>query len=97
MDGTTTNDDELRKRATERVQNKRAFTTHAASYVLVNALFWVIWAFNDASASTGIPWPAYVMFFWGIGLAFHAWNTFGRREVTDADIDREMERMRSTS
>lgn len=97
MDATTPDDKELRERALARIQQRRGFFTHLGSYVLVNAILWIIWAVNDAAADSGIPWPAWVTLFWGIGVVWHAWNTFGRNEITEADVSREMDKMRAGS
>ena len=29
---------------------------------------------------------------WGIGLALHGWGVYGERPITEAEIQREMER-----
>ena len=42
----------------------------------------------------GYFWPAWVIGCWGIGLVLHAWETFLRRPITDADVDNEIGRQR---
>ena len=39
----------LRERAEARVQAREAFTIHLVVYLAVNALLWVIWAYNGAN------------------------------------------------
>jgi 2TM domain len=83
-------DEELRSYALKRVKEKREFRQHLVSYVIVNAALIGIWAVT----SRGSFWPGWVLGGWGIGLAFHAWNTFFSRPITDADIENEIERLR---
>jgi 2TM domain len=79
----------IRQRAIKRLEAKREFSGHAIAYVTVNALLVVIWA---VTSRPGYFWPIWPMLGWGIGLAFHAWSTFGQRPISEADIRREMER-----
>lgn len=84
-------EDELYREARRRVKDRREFWQHVVSYVIVNAFLIGIWAITGG----GYFWPGWVLFGWGIRLVFHAWNTFGQKPITDEDIRREMERMRS--
>ena len=81
-------DEEQRNAAIERLKHKRAFFQNLVAYVIINAFLVVIWAASGA----GYFWPIWVMGGWGIGLAFHAWDVFGRKPITEADIQREMQR-----
>ena len=78
------------------LKRKRKFVQDAVGYVTVNGVLWLIWALTDRSADGGMPWPAWVSAIWGFFLAVDAWRTFGRwpaslhREITEADIQREM-------
>jgi fatty acid desaturase len=84
----------LREQALLRLKKKRDFRTHLAAYVLVNAVFWLIWAVVLVTAGgPWLPWPLFPMAGWGIGLFFHAWDTYGRRPFTEADIARELTRL----
>lgn len=65
-------DADLRARAVERITKKREFWSHLAAYVLVNGALVVIWAMTGA----GFFWPVFPVLGWGIGLFFHAWETF---------------------
>ena len=79
-----------REQARKRLQAKRDFAADVVAYVIVNAFLIGIWAFTGA----GYFWPAWVLGGWGVGVAFHAWDTFWRRPITESDIDRELERHR---
>jgi hypothetical protein len=81
---------ELRDAALRRIKKKRDFASHLVSYVIVNAVLVVIWYFSGR----GYFWPMWVMIGWGIGLAFNAYDVYGRREITEDDIRREMDRRR---
>jgi hypothetical protein len=80
--------EEERSRAIRRLKEKQAFQHNLVSYVIVNVFLTGVWALSDR----GFFWPAWVMFGWGIGLAFHAWNVYGRRPITEAAIQREIDR-----
>ena len=79
-----------REEARKRVEARRAFGAHLVTFMVVNLFLIGIWAFTGA----GYFWPAWVLGGWGIGLVLHAWETFLRRPVTEADVDREVARHR---
>lgn len=87
MDDIATTD---RQRAIERLKAKRGFSAALVSYVIVNAALWIIWALGDDHA--GVPWPLWVTVFWGVGMAFSAWNVYGAKPISEDDIQREMQR-----
>jgi hypothetical protein len=80
--------DDVRAQARKRLEKRRDFSAHVAAYVVINAVLIGIWAISGA----GYFWPAWVLLGWGIGLALNAWDVFFRREITEADVDREVER-----
>jgi hypothetical protein len=77
--------------ARRRVTDRREFSTHLLVYLVVNAFLIGVWAFTGA----GYFWPAWVLGGWGIGLVLHAWQTFVRQPVTDADVEAELRRKRN--
>ena len=79
-----------REAARRRIQARRDFGSHLASYVVVNAFLVAIWAITGA----GYFWPIWIIAGWGIGLVLHAWDVFWRRPVTEADVDAEVARNR---
>lgn len=81
--------DPVREQARKRIEGRREFASHAVAYVVINAALVGIWAITG-----GYFWPAWVMGCWGAGLVLHAWDTFGRRPVTDEDIEAELLRRR---
>ena len=84
-----TGDEQLRGQALVQLRKKREFGGHLLAYLLVNLLLVVVWAMTGAS----FFWPIFPMLGWGIGVAFHAWDTFGGPPSEDR-IRREMERLR---
>ena len=83
-------DDELRDQAIQSLKKKRDFRTHLVMYVVVNAFLIGIWAVTDG----GFFWPIFVLGGWGIGLIGNAWDVYGRKPISDAEIAREAERLR---
>ncbi len=77
-----------REQAVKRIKRKRQFQQQLVVYVLLNIFLWVIWAVGG-----GFPWPIFVTFGWGIGLATQAYSVYGgSRPITDAEINREMQK-----
>jgi 2TM domain len=79
-----------RQQARKRVQARRDFSAHLVSYLVVNAFLILVWAVTGA----GYFWPIWIIGGWGVGLALHAWDTFVRKPVTEADVDAELTRQR---
>jgi uncharacterized ion transporter superfamily protein YfcC len=77
-----------RDQAVKRLKKKRDFRGHLIVYLLINTFLVVIWAIG----SHGFFWPAFVIVGWGIGLAMNAWDVYGRQDLSEQAIQREMER-----
>lgn len=104
MENTNTNTEQRDERLWKLAKKRAAFKRHLFSYLLVNAFLWVIWFFsghywNDDNTNFGFgmhhdyhfPWPLFVMFFWGIGLAFDFFHSYiGYR---DNLIDKEYQKL----
>lgn len=72
---------------------KRAdFQRSLASYFIVNAFLWVVWWFTTGRRMGfhGVPWPAWVMIGWGIGLVFQYLNAYGgsRKDLVDKEYEK---------
>ena len=87
-----TTDEELREQAIKAIKRKRDFKAHVVAYVIVNAFLVLIWYVTGA----GYFWPGWVMGGWGIGLAFNAWDAYGRHSdaPSEAEIQREIDKRR---
>jgi len=81
-----------RELALARLKKRRDLQNHVAVYLVVNVAVWVTWATTGA----GYPWPAWLTGIWGIGLVLNAWEVYFRRPITDADVEREIERLHPT-
>ncbi len=88
---TPQSEDQLREQAISNLKKKRDFRTHLLMYVLVNAFLIAIWAISGA----GFFWPMFVLGGWGIGLVANAWEVYGRKPISEPEIQRESERLRS--
>jgi 2TM domain len=82
--------DDLRSAAVTRVRKKQDFRAHVLAYVLVNAFLVGIWAVTGAD----FFWPVFPILGWGIGVAFNAWDVYGRKPLSEDQIQEEMRRMR---
>jgi hypothetical protein len=85
-------DDELRAAALQRLKKRQDLRAHLLVYALVNAVLWAIWALTG----TGFVWPAIVSAAWGVGLVMNVWEVYGRRPIGEADVQREVERLRGS-
>ena len=91
MEGIPDSEQELRKLAVSRLKKKRDFSTHVVIYVIVNAMLVGIWAVTGA----GFFWPIFPILGWGIGVGANAWDVYGRKPITEEEVRRETERLRS--
>ena len=87
-----TSEEDLRKQAISSLKKKQNFRNSLVAYVLVNLLLIGIWAISDSDSF----WPIWVIGGWGIGLAFQAYDAYGRRSTaSEAKVSEEMNRIRS--
>lgn len=77
-----------RQAAIRRLGAKREFRNHLGVFVIVNTMLIIIWAATGA----GYFWPIWPIVGWGIGLAAHALAVYGRKPMTEDDIQTEMGR-----
>jgi hypothetical protein len=83
-------DEELRSLAIERLEKRAEFRNHLLAYLLVNGMLSVIWF---VTSGDGLFWPIFPILGWGIGLLFHALDTY-QRPYTEDRIEREIARLR---
>ncbi len=83
-------EEERRETAIRRLKAKRGFMQNLAVYLIVNAFLVALWFVT--SKGEGHFWPLWVMLGWGLGLVFHGWAVFGGGGITEADVQREMQR-----
>ncbi len=82
---------QLRDQALTSLKKKRDFKTHILMYVVINAVLVGIWALTTAP---GFFWPIFVIGGWGIGVIGNAWDVYGRKPISEDEIQRETERLR---
>jgi 2TM domain len=76
------------EQARAQVEKKRKFRADLVAYVVINAFLLGAWA----ATGFGYFWPGWVLAGWGALLLLDGWNVFYRRPVTDADIEKELDR-----
>jgi len=91
MEATPNSEEDLRKLAVLRLKKRRDFGTHFVVYIAVNAMLVAIWAVTG----TGFFWPIFPILGWGIVVAANAWDVYGRKPITEDEVQRETERLRS--
>jgi hypothetical protein len=80
-----------REQALRQVKKRRDFQNHLASFVVINVAVWLIWAVTGS----GYPWPAWMTGGWAIGLVLNAWDVYLHPPITEADVERELKRLRA--
>ena len=87
-------EEEIYKQARKRVEEKKGFYTHLATYILVNILLVIIWAFPAGGGYLWFLWP---LGGWGIGILFHFLGVFvfsRRSNWEKREIEKEVERLK---
>jgi hypothetical protein len=93
---TAADDSELRKYAGKQLKLKREFKEYLVVYAFVSALTTGIWFL----ATPGFYfWPGWVMFGMGIAAVIAGLDAYGKlsnKPITQAEIDAEVERLKTT-
>ncbi len=59
-------------------RNRAEFKVQVLRFVLVSAVLWAVWYFTGHRLHGHyVPWPAWVMLFWGLGLAIKGVSCYG--------------------
>ncbi len=83
-------EEDLRRVARERAEEKADFYVHFAVYLAVNVFLVVLWW----AIGGGFPWFIFPLFGWGIGIAAHFAEAFTSGGFVDRMAEREYERLR---
>jgi hypothetical protein len=75
-----------RAAAVRRLKARRGFRMHLGAYLIVGALLVAIWAMGSRVGF----WPAWLLIFWGVAVAFHGWWAYFGNPVSERAIRREM-------
>ena len=87
-----TSEEELRRKAEKRAEEKIGFFIHFTVYVMVNIFFVFIWWLNYAETST--PWFLFITIGWGIGIAVHFVAVFVGIGYKDKLVKKELEKLK---
>ena len=85
---------DLRERAVKRLKKRRDFHGHVLVYLLVNAFLVVIWA---VTSPDGFFWPVFPIVGWGIGVVMNAWDVYFAEDLSEDEIQDEIERLEHKS
>lgn len=80
-----------RAAAIKRLNDRRDFASNLVAYVVINLGLLAVWFFTGG----GYFWPAWVLGCWGMALLLHAWTIWGRKTITEEDVQREMHHAQS--
>ena len=86
-------EEELYRRARERVEDKKGFYIHFVVYVFMSIAFYFIWYYTGP----GYRWYIWPILGWGIGVLFHFLGVFVFSKTygwEDRAVEREVARMR---
>ena len=87
----TDESNEIREAAKKRIKAQRDYKQYLWVWAAVSILLTAIWALTGR----GYFWPVWAIFGMGVGALFaglDAYGKFGRGIITEADIDKEIER-----
>lgn len=103
----TAPDDEVRAFARKRLEQLRRLKFHIAAFVLGMVVLTPVWALAEWQDNGGFkrwsdnsnpgdwePWILYVALVWGLVVAIFALRVYFDRPTTEAEIDREVKRLR---
>jgi hypothetical protein len=101
-------DDELRAFARKHLERVHRLKLNIAAYVLGMVVLTPVWALVEWQSNGGFqrwssnsqpgdwePWILYVALIWGLVVAIMALKVYFDRPATEAEVDREIERLRS--
>ncbi len=91
----TSADQGIREFATKSIKKKRDAWQFLVVYVVVNSGLTIIWSMNGG----GFFWPGWVLFGMGIGVILSFVDAYAksfRSQITDSDIDAEIERLKKS-
>jgi hypothetical protein len=99
-DTNTSADDELRRIAKKRLKAQADFKQYLGIWAGVSLLLVGVWAITSyTSGMTIYFWPIWPILGMGVAAIFIGLDAYGpgQRGITEADIDREVERLKSRS
>jgi uncharacterized membrane protein len=94
---TAADDSNLRKFAEKSLKKKKDFREYLVVYAAVSVITSGVWFITTP---TGYFWPVWVFFGMGIGAVFAGLAAYGKlsnKPITQAEIDAEVERLKTKS
>jgi hypothetical protein len=79
-----------REQAIKRLKKRRDFHGHLLVYTLVNGALVAIWAVINVH---GFFWPIFPILGWGVGVVLNAWDVYRAENLSEEDIQKEMDRL----
>ena len=80
------------ERLWQMAKKRAGFQRSLVSYFVTNALLWFIWWYTSGRHGDNdrMPWPAWVMIGWGIGLIFQYMNAYGgsKKDLVDKEYEK---------
>ncbi|GAB3580318.1 2TM domain-containing protein [Hymenobacter daeguensis] len=77
----------------QKAKARAKFQSHLVTYLVINAMLWVIWALTSRHYG-GIPWPIWTTAFWGFGLVMNGIAAYGSTGMSrEQRTQREYERL----
>lgn len=85
-------DPEVRRRALQRLEERKAFRIHVTVYLAVMVFLTGIWLVSSGGREH--YWPIWPMMAWGLGIALHFGSLFWDKEPTEEQIAAEAQKIR---
>ena len=101
---------QVRELAIKRIEQERRFHKHVVTYAVVSVLLVIVWAISEYNNANGWPtkgfsessgtahvwnlWIVYPVVVIGALLAIEAWNTYGKKPITEQEIQRHVDRLK---
>jgi hypothetical protein len=86
--------EELRKKAEKRAEEKMGFLAHFGVYILVNLLLILVWWFNNGGDV--FPWFIFPLIGWGIGLGAHFIGVYAGSNLLEKMTEKELKKLKKT-
>ena len=95
LPSTTNESDTYREQIRKRLKKQQEFTQFLTVWFGVSVMLTLFWLFTNAQA---FFWPIFPILGMGLGAFFQWREAYGEppREITDADIDAEIQRIRGS-
>jgi len=86
-------EDELRKKAEKRAEERLGFYIHLGIYAIVNLFLIAIWWFTGGIGT--FPWFIFPLFGWGIGIVAHFIAVYISTNLMDKMAEKELEKLKN--